>query len=83
MPVPTDLEGILTEAFTRVAQHACRQGESGDRCWPPLKKLPVLKSWEEVGQQYAREFAAELAKLYFDRDRFMADLGRIVGRRSR
>jgi hypothetical protein len=80
LPPQTNLEELLVVAFSRVAQHACRQGESGNRCWPPLTDLPALKSWEEVGEQYAREFATELFKLYFDQGKFMHDLGKAVGR---
>ena len=54
------VEDLLATAFTKVAQHACRQGEKGSRAWPPLTELPAPENWKMVGQQYAKEFASEL-----------------------
>ena len=34
------LDEALSRAFTRIAQHACRMGESRARVWPPLSELP-------------------------------------------
>jgi hypothetical protein len=54
------LRQALANIITRVAQHACRQGESGNRCWPPLQRLPLLESWRCVGEEYADDALAEL-----------------------
>ena len=59
------LEKLLAIAFTKVAQHACRQGEKGSRAWPHLSDLPAPESWGMVGRQYAREFALELVEHLF------------------
>jgi len=68
------LEELLTRAFTRVAQHACRQGEKGERQWPSLSELPAPQSWDVVGRQYAREFAIELVEHYYRTGGLMGDL---------
>lgn len=83
MPKPKSLEELLARAFTRVAQHACRQGEKGSRAWPPLSELPAPESWEMVGQQYAREFAVELLEHYFSRGKFLRDLAKVVSKSRR
>ncbi len=57
-----DLKYILAYAITRIAQVACRNGESGDRKWPPLHTLAHLESWSMVGEQYAREMMTDLAR---------------------
>lgn len=52
-----DIEHILEDVISRIAQHACRQGESGGRSWPPLHTLPFMSSWKNVGETYAKEVA--------------------------
>ena len=69
---------MLTDAFTKVAQHACRQGEANTRSWPALKSLPAPESWHMVGEQYAQEFARELLDAYFDHERLIRDLAATV-----
>jgi len=61
---PRTLQDVLARAITRIAQQACRNGESGDRRWPPLAQLPLLPSWEMIGEQYAAELTAEIAEFY-------------------
>ena len=51
---------VLSDAFTKVAQKACRNGEKDTREWPPLHALPAPESWRMVGDQYAREVLAEI-----------------------
>ena len=46
------LRQALADIISRIAQHACRQGESGERDWPPLAQLPLLKSWRCVGTEF-------------------------------
>lgn len=50
----------MAEIISRVAQHACRQGEASTRQWPPLHQLPMRESWRDVGEQYAEEALAAL-----------------------
>jgi hypothetical protein len=73
---------LLTSAITRIAQHACRQGENSSRIWPPLSELPELKSWEMVGRQYAQEIAIEIFKMYFNNSNFLNDLTKLASQIS-
>lgn len=57
------LKTILENAITRIAQHACRQGEAGSRAWPPLEELPLRESWAMVGKQYASTVLEDIAAL--------------------
>lgn len=54
------VEQVLSDAFAKVAQKACRNGEKNIREWPPLTDLPCPESWRMVGDKYAREVLAEL-----------------------
>jgi hypothetical protein len=82
-PIPSpSIDEALSRAFTRIAQHACRQGETNDRCWPDLAQLPELDSWKMVGSKYAREFAIELMTIYFSNGNFLQDLAQLAGRES-
>ena len=55
------LRQTLADIISRIAHHACRQGESGDRKWPPLAELPLPESWRCVGVEfYAEDALAEL-----------------------
>jgi len=72
----------LSRAFTRIAQHACRQGEANNRSWPDLSELPEPEDWKMVGNKYAREFAIELITIYFSRGNFLQDLAQLAGRES-
>jgi len=74
------LDMALSRAFTRVAQHACRMGESGNRMWPSLSELPDPDSWKMVGRKYAREFAIEMMTIYFEKGNFLKDLAQLAGR---
>lgn len=66
---------ILSDAIARIAQHACRQGERGDRLWPDLDTLPLLPSWRYVGEIYAPQVAALLATTLDDeRERSLAQV---------
>ena len=76
------LDLALSRAFTRVAQHACRMGESGNRAWPPLSELPDPDSWKMVGRKYAIEFAIEMMAIYFEKGNFLKDLAQLAGRDS-
>lgn len=62
------LEELLIEAFTKVAQHACRMGEARSRDWQPLSQLPAPDEWRMVGERYAREFSAQLLEHYIGKD---------------
>lgn len=64
--MPRTLTQVIADAVTRIAQKACRNGESGDRVWPPLAELPLKESWEMLGRQYAPEILAEIAKLFLE-----------------
>ena len=55
------VEQVLSDAFTKVAQKACRNGEKDVRSWPSLSELPCPESWRMVGDRYAREVLVELA----------------------
>lgn len=76
------VDEALSGAFTRVAQHACRLGETNSRMWPDLSELPEPESWKMVGRKYAREFAIELMKIYFSKGNFLRDLAQLAGRDS-
>ena len=76
------IDEALSGAFTRVAQHACRQGETNNRMWPNLSELPELDSWKMVGRKYAIEFAIELMTIYFSKGNFLKDLAQLAGRDS-
>ncbi len=56
----TSRRDLMIEVISRIAQHACRQGEKGDRLWPPIAELPYLKSWQCVGEKYADQALAIL-----------------------
>ena len=56
------VEQVLSDAFTKVAQKACRNGEKDTREWPPLADLPCPASWRMLGDRYAREVMIELAE---------------------
>ncbi|MCK9567377.1 hypothetical protein M0R72_00320 [Candidatus Pacearchaeota archaeon] len=73
---------LLTTAITRIAQHACRQGEISSRMWPSLSELPEPESWKFVGRKYAREIAIEIMKMYFSKGNFLTDLAKLAGRDS-
>lgn len=73
---------ILSGAFTKIAQHACRLGESGKREWPSLEDLPELDSWKMVGEKYAKELAIEIMKLYFDKGKFLEGLAKTAAKES-
>lgn len=62
------VEQVLSDAFTRVAQKACRNGEKDIREWPPLANLPCPESWRMVGDKYAREVLVELAVVMLEAD---------------
>lgn len=80
---PRTLQDVLAQTITRIAQQACRNGESGDRRWPPLAQLPLLPSWGMIGEQYASEIIAEIAEFYLKQDlgpsREAAQMCSIVG----
>jgi hypothetical protein len=77
--IEPSVQSLLTGAITRIAQHACRQGESNSRSWPSLNTLPEPKSWEMVGKKYAREIAIDIMKMYFDKGDFLKDLAKLAG----
>ena len=77
-----DFGEALARAFTRVAQHACRLGESRDRIWPPLSELPEPDSWKWVGEKYSREFALEIMSMYFSKADFLNDLAKLAAKDS-
>ena len=58
---PTSARAAAVDILSRVAQHACRQGESGARVWPALAELPFLESWRCVGETYADQLLAVVA----------------------
>jgi hypothetical protein len=60
------LQEVIADAVTRIAQQACRNGESDNRTWPPLAELPFLESWKMIGDRYAPEIIAEIAKLAYE-----------------
>jgi len=72
-PIPSIGEA-LSRAFTRIAHHACRQGESNNRCWPDISELPEPEDWKMVGNKYSKEFAIELMTIYFSKENFLQDL---------
>lgn len=39
------IQNALAKAITKIAQKACRNGESGDRKWPPLAQLEDRSAW--------------------------------------
>ncbi len=53
LPLDAGREGVLVDAIARIAQIACRNGESGGRTWRPLTELPFYESWRCVGETYA------------------------------
>lgn len=57
-----DAHRVVSDAVTRIAQKACRNGEQADRVWPPLEELPLLESWRVVGDRYAREILEEIGR---------------------
>lgn len=60
MPREEGRHFVLVDAISRIAQHACRQGECGGRAWPHLYELPFRDSWRCVGDTYAPELMAAL-----------------------
>ena len=58
------LETILSEALSKIALQACRNGESGARRWPALSALPAVKSWACVGEIYAPQVAYLILEAY-------------------
>jgi hypothetical protein len=74
------LEELLATSFSKVAQHACRQGENGTRSWPPLSTLPNHENWKDVGKQYAKEFSIQLLELYLSKGNFVEDIAKTAGR---
>lgn len=77
--IENSISTLLTGAITRIAQHACRQGEANSRVWPDLNNLPEPKSWEMVGKKYAREIAIDIMRMYFDKGTFLKDLAKLAG----
>lgn len=75
-----NLEELLASAFTKVAHHACRQGENNTRFWPPLSNLKNPESWKTIGVQYAKEFAVQLLELYLSKGIFVEDINKLAGR---
>ena len=73
---------FLTGAITRIAQHACRQGEISSRMWPALSELPEPESWKCVGRKYAREVAIGIMQRHFAKGDFLIDLAKLAGRDS-
>ena len=73
-------DDLLSRAFTKAAQHSCRQGEISSRSWPSLSDLPEPESWKFVGRKYAKEFAIELMATNLSQGNFVEELARTAGR---
>jgi hypothetical protein len=67
---------ILTSSITRIAQHACRQGEISSRVWPTLYSLPEPECWRMVGKQYAHEIARKIEERYLTREDFLSEIAK-------
>lgn len=60
MPRTIGRDELIIDAVTRIAQKACRNGESGAREWPSLYELPYVPAWRCVGETYLAELRAAL-----------------------
>lgn len=58
---PNPRRAVLIDAIARIAQKACRNGESGQRAWPKLYDLAFRESWRCVGEIYADEVLTALS----------------------
>jgi hypothetical protein len=54
------IRAAIIRAISQIARQACRNGESGNRVWPPLAQLQAFDSWTCVGEKYADDVCEAL-----------------------